>query len=172
MSSKINIPLFIFALMIQCLFVGIMSIPSMPLSIAGSLPSFSNPSAYLAGINGSSNSSNFGIQSIPTDAANNFVCAADWFQCAVSAITQLWNFIALILNFIIMGINIIIYLVTMIFGILTFLLTALAASVSLLGSSVFPVWIGLPLGIILLAANLIVIIDIGLVVKGLIENII
>ena len=170
MSTKLNVPLLIFALMIQCLFVGLLTI--LPASITSAMPSFENPLSYMAGVN--STSTNFGLSSISMTTT----CAESYCDCSVGtlflgcigyALTLLWNFLLMLFTVLVMGFNVGIYLAVLIFKLFVFFIASILASFYLFAT--FPVWIQIPFSILLLAANLIIVMDIALVAKGLIENI-
>ena len=174
MSTKINIPLFIFALMIQCLFIGMMNIPGIPGSVSSSFGNATNPTVPMSGVN--SSSINFGMSAISMD---NDPCTESWCVCDASSfylgcvgwvLSMIWNFLLMLFSILVMVISLAVYLGAVLFNIVGIFIDSLIGSLTLFSS--FPLFISIPLGLFILACNLIVIIDITLVAKGLIENII
>jgi hypothetical protein len=142
MSTKIDVPIFLFAIMIQILFIALINI--MPLSIKNNMPAFADPTAYLT------------IAAAPSDKFG-------MDSTKMGFLDYIWNLIT-------SALNAIWFIITTIFKLLIFFTTSVIA-----GMYVFvgmPTFISLPLTLMLLICNLIVIIDISLVAKGLVENII
>ena len=168
MSTKLNLPILIFALMIQVLFCGIIFI--LPASITSTFPSFVNPSILMQSIG--TPSGGFGISSISfTTTCTSSYCTCDYTTLYLGCIGypfwllfQVWG---AIFNFLIMGLNIIMFIANFAFQMFIFFFAS-----SYYVISIFPNWISLPLGFFMMIINIFVVIDIALVAKGLIENII
>jgi len=163
MSTKINMPLLIFALMIQILFCSLLAI--MPAEISSAFPLFADPIATLAGL--ASPSVNFGMSSIIWTENHEYSCATGYLECIAFVFEIIWSFIMAIINTIIMAVNVAIYIATFLANIAILLFSS-----GFYVISAFPSWIGIPIALFLLAMNVIIIIDIALVAKGLIENLI
>ena len=169
MSTKLNIPLLIFALMIQSLFCGMMLI--LPASVTASFPSFANPAIVIAGL--TTPPVNFGIIS---SLSPDWLCSETYCDCSVDtlfigcigkALFLIWTILLQVFLWMSMAWVVIYWIVISIFSLISFFLAS-----SLYVISVFPVWISIPLGLLLAVIDILLVIDIALVIKGLIENII
>ena len=168
MSTKINIALFIFGLMIQAIFCGILLI--LPPSVTASFPFFVNPNTVLASI--TTPVTYFGISAVSFDTT----CESAFCDCSIGtlylgcigyALGIIGSFLMMIFSFLVMVLNVVIYLLSFIFLLIIFFITS-----SFFVISSFPLWLAIPFGIFLTAINILVVVDIILVVKGLFENLI
>lgn len=147
--TKINVPLLIFALMIQSALCGMMLL--LPASITSQFPAYASPQSI---ITAATPIDNFGITSL-TGITSAIGCSADVFYL---------NCIATFFVYLIGGIgvvfNIIVYAVVLIGTFLLFFITSGFNTIS-----VFPSWIALPLNVFLLAINFVVIFDIIILIR-------
>jgi hypothetical protein len=147
---NINIPLLIFALMIQSAIVGIVLI--LPAGVTASFPSYSNPQTILTA---TQPIDNFGLDAL-SDTVEDIGCSADVFYL---------NCIASFFLYIIGGLgvlfNIVVYLGSMLLTLILFFVTSGFAV-----SSVMPSWIAIPFNVLMLAINMIIILDIVLLIRN------
>jgi len=151
MAIKIDIGLFMFALMLSTLFCVMTFL--LPVSITSLFPSFANPISILSF---SSPASNFGaLASLITP----FSCTigALYLDCIGTPLLMLLEYLGLALH-------IIFYVITYVIGIVIFFITSGYFTIS-----IFPTWISIPISILLLAIHSLVILDISIMVKGLFE---
>lgn len=159
MAMNINVPLFVFALMIQSLLYSLFLIGGLPPALTAAFGTTYNPTAYL-GYDDPDH--NFGIAMIASATGCDEECAGDWLCVISNWMCVLGGYIIGLANMGIMIMNVILFLLSFLYSMITFLLLS---GFSVMGA--LPNWIGVPIGIFLTILNVIIIANIAIVIRSL-----